>query len=86
MGGDDDGKSLIGDIYNTIVPDLDIIPDATKIDRMVDTATLACYSLTAFCISGTAFFSLRIGREIRQWRTWTKYRNIVKNKIDSSSK
>ena len=75
MGRDD---SVVTAVYNTIVPDLDIMPDASKIDQMVDSATLACYSLSVFAITGSVFFSFRIGREFVQWRSFARYRKILK--------
>ena len=83
MGGDD--KSVVTAVYNTIVPDLDILPDAAKIDRMVDGATLASYSLTAFAVSGTLLFSMRIGRELVAWRSLARYRKLLKKRLEDGA-
>ena len=80
-GATSEAGSLITGVYDTIVPE--IIPDMEKADNMVSVATVSAYSLIAFGVTGTIFFSLKTVRELGQWRTWWKFtRNLTsKNKL-----
>ena len=62
----------------------DIWPDVDHIDHMVNVITVAGFSLTAFGVTGTIYFTLRTTREIFQWRTWLRYRRKLTSdfKID----
>ena len=44
-----------------------------KVDNMVSVATVSAYSLIAFGVTGTIFFSLKTVRELGQWRTWWRF-------------
>ena len=70
-GATSEAGSLISGVYDTIVPE--IIPDMEKVDNMVSVATVSAYSLIAFGVSGTIFFSLKTVRELGQWRTWWRF-------------
>ena len=77
------GASRLKDVTTTTASEIssfvpDILPDKSKIDKMVDTATVAAYALVAFGVTGTLYYSLRTVREFGQWRQWYKYRNLFK--------
>ena len=86
-GATSEAGSLITGVYDTIVPE--IIPDMEKVDNMVSVATVSAYSLIAFGVTGTIFFSLKTVRELGQWRTWWKFtRNMTSknnNKLATTS-
>ena len=76
------GASRLKDVTATTASEItSFVPDflhVSKIDKMVDTATVAAYALVAFGVTGTLYYSLRTVREFGQWRQWYKYRNLFK--------
>lgn len=56
----------------------ELLPDASKIDNMVDVATISAYSLIAFSITGTIFFTMKTVREFGQWRQWYRFTKSLK--------
>ena len=71
--------SVVSGVTDAIVPD--ILPDMDNIDKTVKTADLALRCFIAFSVAGTTLFSLRIVREIGQWRQWFRYRTLVSNRM-----
>ena len=67
--------NLVSGIYGAVVPEL--LPDTEKINEMVEVATISCYSLIAFGVTGTIFFTMKSVREFGQWRNWLKFNKEI---------
>uniref|UniRef100_A0A7M5WLD7 Uncharacterized protein n=1 Tax=Clytia hemisphaerica TaxID=252671 RepID=A0A7M5WLD7_9CNID len=75
-GATNTAGNLVSDIYGSVVPD--VLPDMKQIDEMVAVATISAYSLIAFGVTGTLFYTLRTVRELGQWRAWYRFRRTFK--------
>ena len=70
-------SNIISGITNQI-PLPDLLPDAKKIDSLVETATFAAYCLSAFGMMGTFYYTMRTVREMAQYKRWLKYTYLLK--------
>ena len=70
---------LVSGIYGSVVPE--ILPDMQKIDEMVEVATISAYSLIAFGVTGTIFFTMKTVREFGQWRSWLRFNRHIRTRI-----
>ena len=70
------GAKKIGSFVVPQTPEL--WPNMEKIDDMVQTVTIAGYSLISFGLIGSVYFALKTTRELSQWKTWLNYRKFRK--------
>lgn len=68
--------SGLGGAVSTVtnMTDLDMWPDVDKIDNLVEVWTVVGYSFGVASVLGASYFTLRITREIGQWRSWLRFR------------
>ena len=62
---------FIQQVYK-IAPDFDVLPDATKIDKLVDTWTYVGYGVGVATAMGVLYYTLRTTRELAQWRAFLR--------------
>jgi len=75
--------NLVSGIYGAVVPEL--LPDTGKINEMVEVATISFYSLIAFGVTGTIFFTMKSVREFGQWRNWLRFNKTVAARAKKSA-